>query len=200
MTKITGATDFERRTLKKMVREPWITPFVSLESTDDYPDPFTRVDSLFIHDMIRLVPGQTYTGFIRVPDDSVLRLVDLSMSVYEFRNGRFWLTTSANGNSISGVGGGTEFPAFPVLSPLDNVAMTGEIELKLSDAASGETLVAEDSPSQLFQALRPRPGGPTSIVKRIVPPRGSLQFTLTHVGDSPVLAVAGSFRGYRMRF
>jgi hypothetical protein len=198
MLPVTGATDFTRRSQKKMAREPWIAPFVSMTPSEEYPDPFMRNDSLFIRDMIRLVPGQSYTGFIRVPDDSVLRLIDLSMSVYQYRNGRYWLTNCASGDSHYGVSAGTPYQAFPLYDPVDS--LINEIEFKLSDASSGETLVDVDATANLFQALRPRPGGPTAIVGRLVPPRGALQFTLTHTGDSPVLAVAGSFRGYRMRF
>lgn len=202
-----GATNFERRTLEKMQAAPWICPLVQMAPSENYPDPFVRNDTTFVRDMIRLVPGQSYEGLIRTPEDGVLRLQDVALSIYEYRHSRFWGTDSADSTTNAGVSMGTEFSAWPVLTPLSGINYSQELDFRLFESGPDAVMVDNDmdpnhpgAPSEMFLSLRPRPGGQQAIISRVVPPNGALRFTITHTGDTPVLLVAGSFRGYRMRF
>lgn len=193
-----GAANFEARRLGHIRLEPWLVPLVSMDTTEDVPDAFVRQSKNLDRDLIVLRPGESYQGYVRVPDDSIIRLLDMTVEVRERVT----------------VGGRSTYLAFPersdaatedqaaarlVYGATASEGYSSEISMTLVNAGRGLILAEEGTPLDQYLTLGPRPTGLESPLSHLLPNRGILEFRFTHNGWTPELCISGVFRGMRVR-
>jgi len=180
---------FEARTRNSIQIAPWMVPLYSVDDGGEWTDLMARQTADFDRDMIILTPGKVYPIYIRMPEDSIVRLSDLKLNIRAAETvlGRTRYLTAESGNAKTTRFFGTQSGYY------DEVMVTA------IDVGTSTPIFEEEVPASVFRGDVVRPRGKHALMDRNMPPRGIIQINLRHAGDTASLRVCGHLRGTRVR-